>query len=82
MESAEQLMATFRRIAAEVADRPIPELSLDTDIRSLGVDSIMLAEIVARIEDTFGIDVPATIWLSVKTLRELLDVVASAKSSL
>jgi acyl carrier protein len=78
MESTETLIETFRRIASEVTERPVPELSLETDLRSLGVDSISLAEIVARIEDTFAIDVPASTWLSVRTLRELLDVVADA----
>lgn len=79
MESTESLIEIFRGIAAEVTERPVPEVSLDTEIRSLGVDSIALAEIVARIEDQFAVDVPATTWLSVKTLRELLDVVERAR---
>jgi acyl carrier protein len=81
MESPETLIETFRRIASEVIERPVPDLSLDTEIRSLGVDSIALAEIVARVEDTFAIDVPATTWLSVRTLRELLDIVARATTA-
>jgi acyl carrier protein len=79
MESTQSLIETFRGIAAEVTERPVPHVSLDTDIRSLGIDSIALAEIVARVEDVFAIDVPATTWLGVKTLRELLDVVERAR---
>lgn len=77
----ETLIETFRRIASEVTERPVLDLPLDAEIRSLGVDSIALAEIVARIEDTFAIEVPATTWLSVRTLRELLEVVARAAST-
>lgn len=78
MATPETLIETFRRIAAEVTERPVPEFALDTEIRSLGIDSIAMAEIVAHVEDTFAIEVPATTWLSVRTLRELLDVVARA----
>jgi acyl carrier protein len=79
MESTESLIETFRNIAAEVTERPIPHVALDTEIRSLGVDSIALAEIVARIEDRFAIDVPATTWLGMKTLGDLLGVVERAR---
>jgi acyl carrier protein len=75
----ESLLETFRGIAADVTERPVPEVSADTEIRSLGVDSIALAEIVARIEDRFAIDVPAKTWLSVKTLGDLLDIVERAR---
>lgn len=78
MESHEQLIETFRAIVAEVIERPVPELALDSEIRSIGIDSIGLAEIVARIEDTFGIDVPAETWLRITTVREMLQVVAAA----
>lgn len=79
MESSQSLIEIFRDIAAEVTERPVPQASLDTEIRSLGIDSIALAEIVARVEDLFAIDVPATTWLGVRTLGELLDVVNRAR---
>ena len=81
MESTETIIETFRRIASEVTERPVPDLPLDAEIRALGLDSIALAEIVARVEDTLAVDIPATTWLTVRTLRELLDVVAQAKTS-
>jgi acyl carrier protein len=76
----ESLIETVRGIAAEVTERPVPPVSLDTEIRSLGVDSIALAEIVARLEDELGIDVPAAAWLGVKTLRDLLDVMERVRA--
>lgn len=79
MESTESLIETVRCITAEVTERPVPPISIDTEIRSLGVDSIALAEIIARVEDELGIDVPAASWLAVKTLRDLLDVVERAR---
>ena len=79
MEPPQSLIETFRGIAAEVTERPVPPVSLDTEIRSLGVDSIALAEIVARVEDLFAIDVPATTWLGIKTLRDLVDIVERAR---
>jgi acyl carrier protein len=80
MESTESLIETVRCITAEVTERPVPVITVDTEIRSLGVDSIALAEIIARVEDELGIDVPAAAWLAVKTLRDLLDVVERARA--
>ena len=78
MDSHEQLIETLRTIVADVIERPAPALLPDSPIRSIGVDSIALAEIVARIEDAFGIEVPADTWLAITTVGELLDVVAAA----
>ncbi|HVV81884.1 MAG TPA: acyl carrier protein [Kofleriaceae bacterium] len=81
MMSEEQMIERFRTILAEVAEREVPVLGPETEIRSIGVDSIAMAEVVARLEDELGIEVPAEAWLSVSTVRDLLRVATSPAPS-
>jgi acyl carrier protein len=78
MITEEQLLERFRTIVADVVEREVPAISPDTEIRSMGVDSIAMAEVVARLEDEFGVEVAAETWLSVGTVRDLLAVVTAA----
>lgn len=85
MASSEDLtqhsLEQLRAIAAAVLERPVPPLSVETEIRALGVDSIALAEIIARLEDELAIEVPAATWLSMKTLGDLVTIVERARAT-
>ncbi|HXF58513.1 MAG TPA: acyl carrier protein [Candidatus Saccharimonadales bacterium] len=73
------LIQLFRAVAAEVTEKPLPELAPDTSIAELGIDSVSVAEIVARVEDALGIEVPAADWLRVRTLEEFVRAIQRAR---
>jgi len=50
-------ISSVRELAEQVTERPLGEISPDTRIADLGVDSVTFAEIVVRIEDALGIEI-------------------------
>jgi len=74
-----ELLALLRSIVVDVTEKPLPDVGLDTPIAELGIDSISVAEIVVRIEEKLGIEIPAVEWLGVRTLREMIDIVERAR---
>lgn len=70
--------ALVASIVRQVSEKPLGDISPDTRIADLGIDSITFAEIVVQIEDALGIDVPFGRWLRVRTVREVLDMIGEA----
>jgi acyl carrier protein len=75
------MLSLLRKIALEVLEKPLPELRLETPIAELGIDSVSIAEIVTRIEDELGLEIPAVQWLQVHTFQEFIDVIEQARQS-
>ena len=73
--SRDELMARFREIASEVAERDIPLASEDTAISALGIDSLGMLEIVGEMERRLKIRLPDEALAGVETVQNLLDVV-------
>jgi acyl carrier protein len=67
-----------RDIVRQVSKRPADDIGPDTRIADLGIDSVAFAEIVVQIEEALGIDVPFARWLSVRTVREVLEMIDEA----
>jgi acyl carrier protein len=78
MNGRPELMALLRGIVLEVAEKPIPEVTGDMQIAELGLDSISVAEIVVRLEDRLGVEIPATQWLRARTLQDIIDIIEQA----
>jgi acyl carrier protein len=74
-----EMLALIRSTFREVIERPLGELNLDTSIADLGIDSVSVAEIVFRIEDALGIEVPTAEWVRIRTLVDFVDVVDRAR---
>jgi acyl carrier protein len=74
-----EMLALIRKAFREVIERPLGDLDLDTRIADLGIDSVSVAEIVFRIEDALGIEVPTSEWVRVRTLVDFVDVVDRAR---
>jgi acyl carrier protein len=79
MNERQELIDLFRKIVSEVTEKPFPEVPPETPIGELGIDSILIAEIVARTEDSLGIEVQAERWMRVRTLDEFLGVIEEAR---
>ena len=75
------LLATIRRLAAELHARPeaaIP-VTLDSSLeRDLGFDSLGRVELVTRLEQVFGVSLPERVLASAETPRDLLHAVLAA----
>ena len=59
------------KIAANAIHRPLSELSLDTPFEEQNLDSIDLVEILLAVEDRFGIYVPDSQVVELRTLAQL-----------
>src|SRR5512145_2167775 len=80
-DTTSTLLATIRRLVAELQSRPeesIP-LALDSSLeRDLGIDSLGRVELLARIEQVFGISLPERNFTTAETPRDLLQAVLAA----
>jgi acyl carrier protein len=81
MSERSEPLELLRSIVAEVIEKPLPPITLETPISELGIDSIEVAEIVLRIEDRFGIEIPAATWMRLRTLGELVEVIRAARQT-
>jgi acyl carrier protein len=72
--SSDEMIAAIRveleKIAPEVS---VDSLSLDTDIATLGIESVTMLELIAALEERFGIELPDD---ELTTLDTLGDVIA------
>jgi acyl carrier protein len=68
-----------RTILHQVSGQPFEEIDVDTRITDLGIDSVDLGEVVARIEETVGADVPFGRWLTVRTVGDVITIVSQLR---
>lgn len=61
-----------REIVQRVTDHQVDDIDQTTRIGDLGIDSLLLAEVVDEIEETLGIDIEFGRWLRVQTVGDLL----------
>ena len=73
--SRDELMARFRKIASEVAERDVPLTSENTAISALGIDSLGMLEIVGSMEREFQIRIPDDQLVGITTVAQLVDLV-------
>lgn len=71
----EELIATFQRIATEVAERKLPKLEGKTVIADLGIDSLGMLEIVGAMERELKIQLPDDQLVGIQTVDDLVGVI-------
>lgn len=64
-------------LVAELAEIEIEEVRPDVPLKDLGVDSLMVLEIVALIEKRLGIEIPESEIARVRTLDDIFGRFAS-----
>jgi len=72
MHTTEQLIATFQRVASEVAERQFPTLKGETVIADLGIDSLAMLEIVGAMEREFKVQIPDDQLVGLQTINDLI----------
>ncbi|MBN2057856.1 MAG: acyl carrier protein [Candidatus Saganbacteria bacterium] len=74
----EQLTAEIRSMVARIIkqpeDRILPDANLFSD---LGVDSLLGVEIIASLDRKYSLDVPEGRLKDIKTLNDIVEMVAS-----
>ena len=82
--AAEELLRLATAMLRELRPAtPLRELHLDDTIeRDLGLDSLSRVELVARVEQAFGVRLPDELATAARTLRDLLDAVTRGHPAL
>lgn len=71
----DDLLNLFRASVSEVVERDVPELSADSNIASMGIDSLQMLEIVGNLERELQISVPDDELVGIETVGQLLSLV-------
>jgi len=66
----------FKQAAFEVDNRRLPNLSADTVIGSLGMDSVAVMELVSWFEEKLGVRIPDDELSRIRTVGDLRDAIA------
>jgi acyl carrier protein len=76
----EELLTLIATGIVEVTGRPCPALSPDTDIASLGLDSLQTLELVSWAEERLSVRVPDEELTTMRSVGELSTALASRLS--
>ena len=68
-------LAAVRQHARALAGAPLPDLTPDTPIADLGLDSLQRLDLVATLEKTFAGRLPDTVFSQARTLEDLVQAV-------
>jgi acyl carrier protein len=75
MKSPQDLIALFKQVAKEVDKREFRELTGDSVISDLGIDSLSMMQIVGEMELRLDIMIPDEDLVELVTVKDLLAVV-------
>lgn len=78
MSSAE-ILDLFKKAANEVLEDSFEKITYESRIAEFGIDSLSIAEIVAKIEDTLNIRISDETLMELRTVQELIDAVVEAQ---
>jgi len=68
-------LAAVSQHARALAGAALPDLTLDTPLAALGLDSLQSLDLVARLEKTFAGRLPDTVFSQARTLQDLVQAV-------
>ena len=75
---AESIETSIIALIASASEAEAGEITRDTELAELEIDSLVLTEIVMDIEDKYDIEIDlntAEAWESLKTVGDMVDVV-------
>jgi acyl carrier protein len=73
--NSQDLIALFKQVAKEVDKRDFPELTGDSVISDLGIDSLSMMQIVGEMELKLDIMIPDEDLVELVTVKDLVAVV-------
>ncbi|HEX9605151.1 MAG TPA: acyl carrier protein [Myxococcales bacterium] len=70
------ILEMFRQAALEADNRKLPQLTRDTVIATLGMDSVAVMELVSYFEEKLGVRIPDDELARIRTVGDLRDTIA------
>jgi acyl carrier protein len=70
------ILEMFRQAALEVDNRKLPQLTRETVIGTLGMDSVAVMELVSYFEEKLGVRIPDEELARIRTVGDLRDTIA------
>ncbi len=71
----QELIGLFRTMATEIAEKDFSKVSEDAKIAELGIDSLGMLELVGRMEQELGVQIPDERLVGIQSVKQLLDLV-------
>ncbi len=76
-----ELLALFRTTATEVVERDFGDTKEDAVITDLGIDSLGMMEIISTLERTAKVHIPNDQLETIRTVKDLLEVVEKRQAA-
>lgn len=76
-----ELFEMFQRMATEIAEKDFNNVTEDSNIQELGLDSLSTLELVGAMERELGVQIPDEQLVGIQTVRQLLELVANRMGS-
>ena len=76
-----ELFEMFQRMATEIAEKDFNNVTEDSNIQELGLDSLSTLELVGAMERELGVQHPDYQLVGIQTVRQLLELVANRMDS-
>jgi len=73
--SRPELLQMFKKTATEIAEKDFPNISEQTVISELGIDSLGMLEIVGSMERQLKIQIPDESLAGIQTVKDLIELV-------
>jgi len=73
--SLQAALAAVRKHAGALTGAALPDLTLETPLAALGLDSLQRLDLVARMEETFACRLPDSVISEARTLEDLVQAV-------
>jgi len=70
------ILDMFKQAALDVDNRKLPQLTRDTVIATLGMDSVAVMELVSYFEEKLGVRIPDEELARIRTVGDLRDTIA------
>jgi acyl carrier protein len=67
-------LSTVQRLIAEEAEVDVKELGPNRPLEELGVDSLRVLEVMFKLEDIFGVEMPEE-RVPIRTVQDVVDLV-------
>jgi len=74
-------IALFKKAVWQADQKRLDNLALTDAIASLGIDSVAMMEVIGHLEDELEVHLSDEALASVKTVRDLTHIIATAKSA-
>ncbi|NLE49563.1 MAG: acyl carrier protein [Sandaracinaceae bacterium] len=70
-----ELLEKFKAAASEIAEKEFDDLQEDSVIVDLGLDSLVVLEVIGELEQAFDVRIPDDKLVGIQTVSQLLDII-------